>query len=201
MKLSNRHGLTQRLCLLSITGLACLAAPVWAADIEASGNGGVHIMDGGVGAHDTFGGQGGFHFGGGFVFGEFNWTQLASTSLNSTSSGVSIAATGTANLANYGGGVDYSLGSSRRVTPYLVTAIGVGHFYAKGSASGGGVSATTSLSISNDIYYGIGGGARIYFGKHWGIKPEFRYQRYDGTLLTANSLITTVSLFWRSGGN
>jgi hypothetical protein len=123
---------------------------------------------------------------------------LASTTVDS---GSGITATGAVNLANFGGGVDYSIGASRRVVPYIVSAVGVGHFYAKGSASGDGTSASVSFSVANDVYYGIGGGARVYLGKHWGIKPEFRYQRYNGTLLHANSFISTVSFFWRSGGN
>ena len=200
MKLSITLSRKNSVCLLVAASILCFAAPIWAADGEVSATGGVNTMDGGVGTHGLYGGNAGFRFDGRvYVFGEGNWAQLASVTEQSSSSGTNITANGAVDLASFGGGFDYSFGSSRRIVPYIVTAAGIGHFYAKGSGSGGGVSATVSFPVTNDAYYGFGGGARIFFGPKWGIKPEFRYQRYQGSLLTVNSYISTVSLFFRFG--
>ena len=115
---------------------------------------------------------------------------------NRASTNVSAAA----NLANIGGGIENGFGSSKRIVPYFVTAGGVGHFYAKGSgSSSSGGSVTVSLPIANTAYFAAGGGFRYYAGKHWGIKPEFRYQRYENSLLQANTATYTAGVFWQFG--
>ncbi|SPE24743.1 hypothetical protein SBA3_110001 [Candidatus Sulfopaludibacter sp. SbA3] len=36
-----------------------------------------------------------------------------------------------------------------------------------------------SVSTSaNSVYAAVGGGARVFLGQSWGLRPEFRYQRY-----------------------
>jgi hypothetical protein len=185
---------------LLVAGLLGHAALVWAASGEVSASGGANSMDGGVGTHSLVAMNAGFRFAGRVhIFGEGSWTQLASSTLQTSSGSGTTTATGTVNLASFGGGVDVGFGSSSRFLPYIVTAMGVGHFYAKGSASGSGTSVSVSLPITNDIYYGAGAGIRIYAGRHWGFKPEFRYQRYDGSLLKVNSFSYTGGLFWQFG--
>jgi hypothetical protein len=44
------------------------------------------------------------------------------------------------------------------------------------------------VTVANDAYLGAGGGVRFYVGKNWGFKPEVRYQRYQGSILAANSV-------------
>lgn len=199
MKLSITVSKTRCVNLL-MAGLLGHAAVVWAASGEVSASGGANTMNGGVGTHSLVAMSAGFRFAGRVhVFGEGSWTQLASATAQAGSGAGTTTGTGAVDLASFGGGVDIGFGSSRRVLPYILTAAGVGHFYATGSGSGSGVSVSLSLPIANDVYYAEGGGARIYVGKHWGFKPEFRYQRYDGSLLKASSFIYTGGLFWQFG--
>jgi hypothetical protein len=162
---------------------------------EVAGFGGGIAIAGGVGVHPLFGGSAGFrvvdHL---RIFGEFSYAPLASASLSV--SGVS--ATGTDKLYNFGGGVDYSFGSSKRVVPYILGAVGVGHESASATAGASGVSFSASLT-SNSVYLGAGGGLRIYAGNNWGIKPEFRYQRYTSSGGGSNSADFTVGVFYQFG--
>lgn len=187
---------------LVIAGALCIAAvPGWAAGGEISVSGGGTTLDGGVGTHGLIGANAAFRLGDkAHLFGEFSWSPLASATVQASSGGVNATATGNVNLASFGGGFDYGFGSSERVIPYLVTAAGVGHFYATGSASAtNGNTANVSLSLANDAYFAAGAGVRLYVGKSWGFKPEVRYQRYQGSTLSANSVIYTVGLFWQFG--
>ncbi len=185
--------------LLCAVGLS-LAVAGQAANLEVSGTGGGLTMNGGLGTHSLVGGQVGVRFGFIQVFGEGSWSQLLSATQQGSTGGVTTTATGAAKVANFGGGAEYSFGTSKRFAPYAVTAVGVGHFYATGSGSSStGVSVTVSLPIANLEYFGVGGGVRVYAGKHWGFKPEVRYQRYNNSLYSANAATYTVGLFWRFG--
>jgi len=75
---------------------------------------------------------------------------------------------------------------------------GVGHEVASATATGAGVSATVSMG-SNSAYLGAGGGVRLYAGDHWGVKPEFRYQRYTNSGGSSGSAVYTVGLFYQFG--
>lgn len=158
-------------------------------------------MDGGVGTHPTYGGSAAVLLGDNVhVFGEFSMSNLLSEQVSSGS----VTATGTAKLANYGGGVDYSFGSSSsRFRPYVLAGVGVGHFYATGSGDG----ASVSLGITNQFYEAVGGGVRMYLGKQWGLKPEVRYQHYNssnssligGAIAGSSAVQYTVGVFYQFG--
>jgi len=171
--------------LVLFAGASVFSAIAWAAGLEVSGFGGGMTLDGGVGTHGVFGGAAAYRIGDNLhLFGEFNHSTILSESI----SGV----TGTAGLSNFGGGADFSFGSSTsKLRPYMTAAMGAGHF----SASAEGV----SLTITNALYAGFGGGVRLYVGEHWGIKPEVRYQRYLSSLFQANSVLYTVGLFYQFG--
>lgn len=187
--------------LVIFAAASVFTAVTWAAGVEVSGFGGALTMDGGVGTHPTYGGSAAVLLGDNVhVFGEFSMSNLLSEQVSSGS----MTATGTAKLANYGGGVDYSFGSSSsRFRPYVLAGIGVGHFYATGS--GGGTS--VSLGLTNQFYTAFGGGLRMYLGKQWGLKPEVRYQRYfssessliGGAVGGSNVVQYTVGVFYQFG--
>jgi hypothetical protein len=182
-------------CLLA--GALLFSAVAFADDgkVEVAGFGGGIALGGGGGTHAIFGGEAGVrvvqHL---RLFGEFAVAPLASASL----SGGGVSASASDKLYDIGGGVDYSFGSSKRVVPYALLAVGVGHEVASGSASGGGISASVSIS-SNSVYLGFGGGVRLYAGNNWGVKPEFRFQRYTDSGGSSNSGVFTVGLFYQFG--
>ena len=184
-----------------LTSASIFPAATWAAGVEVSGFGGAITMNSGVGTHATYGGGAAVLLGDNVhVFGEFGISTLASEQVSSGS----VSATGTAKLANYGGGVDYSFGSSgSRFRPYVLAGVGVGHFYATGSGGG----ASVSLGITNQFYEAFGGGVRMYLGKQWGLKPEVRYQHYNssnssligGTVAGSSAVQYTVGVFYQFG--
>ncbi len=176
--------------LLLLAGTSVLSSLTWAQGFEASGFGGPLTIGGGVGTHFTYGGTGAFRLGDNVhIFGEFGFATLLSETISSV--------TATAKVANYGGGADYSFRSSTsRVRPFVAAGLGVGHFY----VTGGGISAT----VDNALYTEFGGGARVYLGKHWGLKPGVSYRRYNSsssglvgaTVAGSNALQYTVGLFY-----
>jgi len=180
----NRSLVLRGLALLA--GASFFSALTWAGSGEVSGFGGGTTIGGGLGTHGVFGGSGAVRIGDHIhVFGDINHSTILSESI----SGV----TGTAGLTNFGGGVDYSFGSStNRLRPYVLAALGAGHF----SAGAEGV----NVSIGNSVYSGFGGGVRVYVGEHWGVKPEVRYQRYLSSVAQGtNSVLYTVGIFYQFG--
>ena len=112
-----------RVQMLAAAIFLSLAGSSWAATGEVSGFGGALSMNGGIGTHGLYGARGGIRFGGSvLVFGEGSWSQLYSTTQQSSSGGVTATATGAAKLAHYGGGIEYGLGSSKRFSPFVLTA-------------------------------------------------------------------------------
>jgi hypothetical protein len=92
---------------------------------------------------------------------------------------------------------------SRQLAPYLV-------------AGGGGawlhtVSLSNGISLTQGGYYlSVGGGANIYLGRNWGIRPEVRYswQRfnraetigYSASSFSRNDPMGSVGIFYQFGG-
>ena len=95
----------------------------------------------------------------------------------------------------YGGGARFNFNPNSRVVGYGVFTVGGDKF----SLSGGG----TSESI-NGYYFGFGGGASCYVGKNWGIRPEFKYLRPEGSSggvsQSFNSFAMTGGVFVQFGG-
>jgi hypothetical protein len=88
----------------------------------------------------------------------------------------------------------YSFGAAK-VAPYFLVGGG-------GSRGGFG---TSGLSVSvTGGYIGVGGGASIFLGKNWGIRPEFRYNDVffsgGGTTSNAGMYQATGGVFFQFGG-
>ena len=99
-----------------------------------------------------------------------------------------------ANTQLYGGLMRYSFGRGR-VAPYVL----VGGGGSRGSLG------TSGLSVSvNGGYVGFGGGASVFLGKNWGIRPEFRYNDVffsaAGTTSSAGMYQATGGVFFQFGG-
>jgi hypothetical protein len=186
-----------------LAGACFFSACAFGASGEIAGFGGGALFTGGGGTHPAAGGSVSYLVGQGLrVFGEFSYAPGAGASVSGTSSGVSFQATASEKLYNYGGGVDYSFGRSERVVPYMLVALGAGRLSASGSgtASSGANTANVNLSTAvNGFNYGVGGGVRIYAGKHWGIKPEFRYQRFTASAGSQNEMYFTGGVFYQFG--
>jgi hypothetical protein len=181
-------------CLLA--GSLLLSASAFAegkVEVAAFG-GGLTITDGGT--HALAGGSADVrvieHL---RLFGEFSYTQLSTESMSYQG----VSATAKDRLYNYGGGVDVSFGSSKRVVPYFLGVVGVGHQSLNLTASAAGISASANLATSNAVYIGGGGGVRLYVGNMWGFKPEFRYHRYTGSNTGANAAVFTFGFFYQFG--
>jgi hypothetical protein len=151
--------------LVVLAGVSVIPTITQAQGFEVSGFGGGATMGGGLGTHATYGGSGAVRLGDHVhVFGEFSFATL----LSETVSGV----TATGKMANYGGAADYSFGSSEsRIRPFVTAGLGVGHFYVTGPS--------VSSTVDNALYEDVGGGVRVYFRRHWGLKPEVKYRRYN----------------------
>ncbi|HYP12686.1 MAG TPA: hypothetical protein VEQ63_02085 [Bryobacteraceae bacterium] len=89
-------------------------------------------------------------------------------------------------LVNLLGGLNIGFTTQNpKLVPYLSLVGGLGRF------SGGGES-------EHDPVYGAGFGVRYFVGSNWGIKPEFRWQRYqaeDG----GNTYVFKAGVFYRFG--
>lgn len=191
--------------LVLLAGASMSSQFLWAqGKPELAGFGGGITIDQGGGTHGVVGGTVGAEIVEKLrVFGELGYAPLGKASFAGNIEGVNVMSVASAKLYNFGGGIDYSFGSSKsKAAPYVVAALGVGHqsLSATGVAGSGTSRVTVDLSDSvNAVYFGVGGGVRLYAGKSWGIKPEFRYQRYHAADGSNNSALYTVGLFYQFG--
>jgi hypothetical protein len=87
-------------------------------------------------------------------------------------------------MANFGGGVNFGFPTKfDKLVPYVVVA--------------GGLGRDTTGSGSNGAMFAAGFGARYFIGSNWGLRPEFRFQRYQDRGL--NTYVFTAGLFYRVG--
>jgi hypothetical protein len=148
--------------------------------------------------HTSFGGSGGVNSGRAAIAGEYSYLPMGSI----TGSGV----VGKENLQQFGVALRLSLLGRARANPYFLVAGGFDRLTATASSSG--LSARASQSGG---YVGLGGGANLLLALHWGIRPEFRWERQQfaatrvGGIDVAggglNDVRGTVGLFYTWGGN
>ncbi len=179
-----------------------LHAQVAAKSADVSGNIGFSNLSG----DETTDGK--KHIAFGFA-GAYNLTDLAAIGFeysyqmlgSETQNGV----TASGHIQSYGPVFRGSLLKSGRVIPYALVA--GGGLSETAAGSGYGITVTAS---QNGFYFGFGGGASIYAGHNWGIRPEFRYERqhFDATTVGNNTvaasgqnyILGTISVFYQFGG-
>ena len=189
---------------LGIFLFATLARAAEGGQGEIAGFGGVARLSDGGGSHAIAGGTVGVNIGRVIhLFGEFNYIPLGSASETTSYQGIAIHASATAKMLNYGGGLHFRVPTgTSKVEPYFVTSFGYGHqsVTGNGSANYQGTPVSVSMDLSQgNAYVGFGGGLRYFVGHRWGVKPEFRYQKYFGD--GAGSIITASGgLFLQFGG-
>ncbi len=143
----------------------------WAGEGELAGFGGFqHIPDSTKG---TVGGAIGRVIGGNsLIFGETSYSPLGYGE----------------KLVTFGGGFQFGIPTRMdKLVPYVVVVGGLGRDMVKGDGS------------SNSAMFGAGFGARYFLGSHWGVRPEFRWQRYQQTQGGDNTYLFTAGLFYRFG--
>jgi opacity protein-like surface antigen len=82
------------------------------------------------------------------------------------------------------------------ISPYVLAGGG----YARTTASANLDSASASNSVSGQ-YFGVGAGASIKAGKHWGLRPEVRWERQFYSAGGQNDVRGLVSLYYHFGLN
>jgi hypothetical protein len=98
------------------------------------------------------------------IAGEYSYLPQGSL----TNSGV----TAKEKIQQFGAALRVSLIAPRRFTPYVLVAGGYGRITATASAQGVSLSASQAGG-----YVGFGGGANLLLSAHFGIRPEFRWER------------------------
>lgn len=152
---------------------------------DVSGNVGYSNLTGADGKnHINFGGSGGVNLSPRVtLLGEYTYMPMGSLT------GVAF------NTQLFGVASRLNFGNSKRVVPYAL--VGFGFDRLNGSESGASVSA-------NGSYVAVGGGAGIYCGKNWGIRPEFRWERQEvtfaGLIADTNVVMGSGSIFFQWGG-
>ncbi len=97
-----------------------------------------------------------------------------------------------------GGAARFNFSPSKKIVPYAI--VGVGYYRMTVSVVG----PPSAVQVTNGYYVNFGGGASVYCGKNWGIRPEFRYERQHSTygtqIITANVADVSGSIFYQWGG-
>jgi hypothetical protein len=87
---------------------------------------------------------------------------------------------------------------SKKIVPYAIVGAG----YDRLTATTSGI----PTEYSDGYYVNFGGGVSVYCGRHWGVRPEVRYERQHTTygpvneILTANVVDVSGSIFYQFGG-
>jgi len=137
------------------------------------------------------------------ILGEFSYFQAGSVPASDLLPG----ATGTVkgNYQQYGGAVRQAIVRSKTVVPYLTASYGYARLttYALVEPYYDDFTGVTSATNNGD-YFGFGGGASIYLGKGFGLRPEFLFEPLKlpipGMLIGQNLAVITGSVFYQFGG-
>lgn len=197
-----------RFILRSLAGsllfLLATSSPIRAQSIpprsgEVSGNVGFSSLKGVDGSrHIFFGGSSAYNLSQSAAIGfDYSYQSMGSLRVG--------GANGTEHLQLFGPVFRLGLNRFPRAVPYLL--VGGGGAVMKTIASSGNVGAGASRI---GAYFGVGGGISIYANRHWGIRPEFRYERHEfpSTTISGTSLFSfgendaqgSLSLFYQFGG-
>jgi hypothetical protein len=130
------------------------------------------------------------------------YSYLPMGSLKASGSGVSISTSG--NYQLFGVAERLNIGNSKHVVPYVLIGLGYDRCSASASVSATGLGSASAGAAIGGYYVGFGGGASIYLGNDWGIRPEVRadVQEFSdsGTYVEQNAVRESVSFFYQWGG-
>jgi hypothetical protein len=197
-----------RILVVAIGGFVSIAA-LQAAEPgvgEVSGFGGIVSMGGST--HANAGGGAGVNLGR-FVnlFGEVSYMAKGTEAYQVTNGATRTSASVSGRLMNYGGGVQFRVPTGNlRIEPYGLFAFGYGQM--KRDVNAGSGTAYPVPDSAHNLYTAVGAGARLFLGAKWGIKPEFRYQKYYGINISTDdpvhdrgsAITATTGIFYQFGG-
>jgi hypothetical protein len=188
--------------LALLGGLLLMASALAWGQGEISGFGGLASVSDGGGSHPTYGATIGVYAGRHVhLFGEYSRIPLAPSSYLTYVQGAVVRMTESERYDNFGGGVQIRWFVDKKVQPYiLVPCIGAGRRTTSASNAGYG-------SAETYMYIGAGVGVRLFVGKNWGFKPEYRRQAYvnldnflAGPVGPSSVHMLTGGLFFQFGG-
>ena len=185
---------------MPLVGLLLMtSAPAWGQG-EISGFGGMASVSEGYGTHQTYGAAVGMYAARHVhLFGEYSRIPLPPSYYLTNIQGAVVRINESPRYDNFGGGVQIRLFAERKVQPYvLVPCIGAGRWTT--SASNAAYS-----SARTDMYIAVGAGVRLFGGKTWGFRPEYRRQLYISLSNffgngARSDHILTGGLFFQIGG-
>jgi hypothetical protein len=157
-------------------------------EVELGGSGGVMNARGGGSATKGLAGGGiavGLGSRGAF-YADVGYVPLESVTISGVDGNAPFDVDGSSKLYTFEGGLNIHLGPpDRRAVPYATVGGGIGRGSYKVSATGSGMNFSMSGTETGGIAGG-GLGVRLYVGRNWGIKPEFKVQRtfFDGEDIT-----------------
>jgi hypothetical protein len=102
--------------------------------------------------------------------------------------------TSTRRYDNFGGGIHVRFLVGKSIQPYVLVPVGAG----RRTTSGG---ADRYDPDRTDLYFGAGAGVRLYAGRNWGFRPEYRLVGYvhpsDILLDTPSFQVFTIAFFYQ----
>jgi opacity protein-like surface antigen len=149
--------------------------------LEATGQVGI-VTD--IGTHASLAGSaGGALTDRVFAYGELGWIPLGGANATSTGGpGGGFDFNSKGRIWTLMGGAQYQIAETHSFVPYAGGALGLVRQSQSVTETIGGT--TTRLSVSNNnLYVGLGGGARYFVNESWGFKPEFMVFAGDNTFL------------------
>ncbi len=176
---------------------------------EVSGFAGIASSSGSI--NGNFGGALGANLGR-FVhlFGEASYMPRSTETFNGVQGTEQTKTTVSSRLVNYGGGIQFRIPTGEaRIEPYGLLAFGYVQVKNDVTATLGASGPTYSSSdTAHNVYNAVGVGARIFLGRNWGIKPEFRYyKRYalnlssdDPVTDRSHAIVVATGIFFQFGG-
>jgi outer membrane protein with beta-barrel domain len=200
-----------RILVVAIGGFVTIAA-LQAAEPgvgEVSGFAGIASSGGNI--NGNFGGGLGANLGR-FVhlFGEASYMPRATETFNVLQGTEQTKTTVSGRLMNYGGGIQFRIPTgAAKIEPYGLLAFGYVQVRDDVTATLGAAGTNYSSSDTrHNVYNAVGAGTRIFLGKNWGIKPEFRYyKRYALNLSSddpvsdrSHAITFTTGIFYQFGG-
>ena len=96
-----------------------------------------------------------------------------------------------------GGAARFNFTPSKKIVPYAI--VGFGYYRLTATYA-------STYEYADGYYKSIGVGTSVYLGKHWGVRPEVRYERQHATYgpadetLIANVANISGSIFYQWGG-
>lgn len=169
-------------------------AQIAAGTVDLAGNVGFSNLDGiDTNKHINFGATAGYNFSrSNTLILEYSYLPMGSVS------GYGAKVSG--NYQIFGVADRWNFGVSKKVVPYATAGLG---FVRQGESAFVAGFGSGKGSV-NGFYVGFGGGASIFLGQNWGIRPEVRWDAQEfsanGSSAEQNAVRASAGVFYQWGG-